>query len=180
MKLTVVGMALCGAALGTALAPQASAEPAPLPPQPYYVPGYIGLIPGSYAYQPYVQYVTPPAANDTRGVRTGTNADPALSGTGLPGHKLGASPGRPNVMTLASARYGISAGMTPPQPPAWGGVNVGAGSQTAPLEDPTGQPVGVVGPESTMATDYAGYPVGPGPVLEDPYGQPPQQVSPTG
>ncbi|WP_149371383.1 hypothetical protein [Mycolicibacterium sp. P9-64] len=152
--------------------PHAQANPPILPFPPPYVPAPGNtpavVYPGATDYRPYYQYVLPPSATDTRGVRTGTNADPSQSNLGLPGSKLGESTGAPNQITAASARYGIQGGLNPPQPPA-PGFNAAAGSPPTALEDPTGAPPkSPVPPEAAgSGTDAYGGPL-PGALLEPP------------
>jgi hypothetical protein len=149
--------------------PAAAAAPPPLPEPPPIIPGS----PFGNDFYYNLMEIPAPATTDTRGVRTGTNVDPSASDTGMPGDKLGNSPPHPNPVTDANARYGIEAGQTRPQPP-YPGVNIGAGNQSAPLEDPYGRPPeNVAVPEAAAPTTVPGGPGIPAPVLEDPYGRPP-------
>ncbi|MHA3020714.1 hypothetical protein ACXPWS_10655 [Mycobacterium sp. BMJ-28] len=143
--------------------PSATADPIDIQPYPApYVPGESLLLPGAYTYLPYYPYLTAPKTTDTRGVRASTNADPAQTGSGLPGSKLGQSSGQPNILTSASARYGISGGITPPVPPI-PSVNAQAGPTPAQLEDPTGAPPTTPSPAEASAPE----PVIPV-IMEDP------------
>lgn len=152
----------------TASAPAAMAIPdMPLPPP--YIPGVPIQIGGAYSYQPYVPYVLPPATTDTRGVRTGTNADPAQTALGLPTSRLGESLGQPGLLTGSSARYGIVAGATSAEPPSPGG-NYAGGAPAAVLEDPDGAaPPTMSPPEAIPQPTFVGLPGGSG--LEDPFGR---------
>jgi hypothetical protein len=155
--------------LVSALAPTAVAAPPPLPEPPPIIPG--SPFGNNFYYN--LMEIPGPATTDSRGVRTGTNVDTSQSDTGMPGSKLGNSPPRPNPFTDSNARYGIAAGGIPPQ--AFSpGVNISAGIESTPLEDPYGRPPqNIAGPEAVAPTTEPGGPGIPAPVLEDPYGRPP-------
>jgi hypothetical protein len=160
---------LCTAAVAVLIGrqPTAAAEPPPPPYPPGYVLGAPSVYPGGFSYQWMWNYTNPPAANDTRGVMVGTNADPAMSGVGMPGSRLGDAYPMPNTLTAASARYGISAGLTPPQP-GIPGVNVSGGPPQTLLESPSGAPpASPLGVEAIAPSAMPGAPAAMSP-LEDP------------
>ncbi|MHA3021688.1 hypothetical protein ACXPWS_15715 [Mycobacterium sp. BMJ-28] len=149
---------------------RAQADTSILPYPPPYVQSTPAIgYPGASDYRPYMYFTLGPHTNDTRGVKTGTNADPAQAAVGLPNSKLGASPGQPYQLTAASARNFISAGVNPPQPSA-PGVSTAGGSPPAALESATGEPpkTAALPVESAApATDAYGIPL-PASLLEGP------------
>ncbi|NGX08683.1 hypothetical protein [Mycobacteroides franklinii] len=160
------------AALAGAAAPTASADPPPVPFIPG-VPAPLPAVPGSYTYSYYNFPAVAPAAVDARGVKIATNADPAATGVGMPGSKLGNSAHPPNIQTSSSTRYSIMGGVRPPSAPSTTGVNYGGGNETPMLEDPYGRPPHTLGgiEASAPPTVMPGAPAAP--ILEDPHGQPP-------
>ena len=175
----IAGSAIAGLLGMTAASGAAHAAP-PLPPPPPYVPGVPLPFPGSYLYPYNVITVPAPATFDARGVRATDNADPTSAADGMPGSQMGLSPNKSNYLTSANARYGIGAGLTPPQTVS-PGMNIGAGMEVPALEDPGGQPPkSPTGAESSQPTSVPAVPGQPAPILEDPNGQPPGSSSSSG
>jgi hypothetical protein len=158
-------------------APTASADTSPLPKPPGFSQPNFGILDGSYQY--YYDFITtnPPAANDARGVRVVTNADPDAQSFGLPGSELGNSAPRNNNLTPSSARGDMTGGLASPQPISTG-INIGAGNESAVLEDPDGQPPqDVAGRGAQPAGNITAGPARSVLTLEDPHGQPPQDTT---
>lgn len=171
MKKTAIVAAAAIAPAVLAVAPESTAQPAVPPVPPPYLPGSVLPEPGSFSYPLNNIVAGSPATVDARGVRIGTNVDPAMSAIGLPQSQLGNSPEKPGTLTNSNARYGIAAGTAPavaPNP----GVVTGGGNMQGLLEDPSGKgPSNAPSPDSAAPSTPAPIPGVPAPTLETPNGQ---------
>jgi hypothetical protein len=142
------------------------------------VPGQYGQVAGSYLYPYNLIPVSGPATTDARGIRATDNADPAMTGTGLPGSMLGVTANKGNMLgTSSNMKYHISAGPAPVQT-VQTGISPGAGVVMPTVEDPGGAPPknAVGGLESAQSTTVPAVP-GNSQVLEDPKGGQPAAAS---